>query len=534
MVKKILSNLYIVILLFSINFAFAETNQTNTNNSNLTSEIKNINENINDNSWIVAYENNNNYQILSDKKEDLDYKIRRLTKKSSLTSEQKTKLQAYKDELSGINNKLLLLGEYDSEPFKKLLSPNKIDNQPDITNPLGIFYALSYQEKLRIEQKEFHDRYSSLNDLINDLETKKSMLENLIKISKDNKANYQELEETTKLIATFKPLQEIIETTKNVYDKKIYEIKSNITDDIAKESKKLIIVGIIIGIFFGLLLLTKYITRRYISEPEKIYSINKALNVTFIIFTVLVLLFAYIENVGYLVTILGFASAGIAIALKEWFMSIMGWFVIFFGNSIHLGDRIRFLKDGNEYLGDVIDISLLKITILEDITLTTFDRNRRAGRVVYIPNNYVFTNMIANYSHEGLDTVWDGIDYTITFDSNINKAAEITKEIATKYSKTFADNTKRNLNKLRRKYHFKNIKVEPRIFTLISPYGIKISVWYLTNSYATLSLRSTISASIVNAIKKESDITLAYPTQAINMSEDKQKYIYESPTEDIK
>lgn len=533
MIKKILSNLHIALLLFSINFAFADINQTDIS-GNIKSEIKNIDENINSNNWIIAYENYNNYQILNDKKEELDYKIRRLTKKTSLTNEQKIKLQSYKDELSGINNKLLLLGEYDSEPFKKLLSPNKIENQPNITNPLGIFYALSYQEKLRIDQKEFHDRYSSLNDLISDLETKKTMLENLVKASSNNKENYKELEKTTKLIATFKPLQEIIETTKNVYDKKIYEIKSNITDDIAKESKKLIIVGIIIGIFFGLLLLTKYITRRYITEPEKIYSINKALNVTFIIFTVLVLLFAYIENVGYLVTILGFASAGIAIALKEWFMSIMGWFVIFFGNSIHLGDRIRFLKDGNEYLGDVIDISLLKITILEDITLTTFDRNRRAGRVVYIPNNYVFTNMIANYSHEGLDTVWDGIDYTITFDSNINKAAEITKEIATKYSKTFADNTKRNLNKLRRKYHFKNIKVEPRIFTLISPYGIKISVWYLTNSYATLSLRSTISASIVNAIKKENDITLAYPTQAINMSEDKQKYIYESLTEDIK
>ncbi len=536
MIKKTLSAFAAILLLF-VNIVYADINTSKKDtalNVDIKSEISNLDENINDNSWIITYENYNNYQTLNSKKNDIEYKIRRLEKKSSLSNEQKNKLQALKDELSGINNKLLLLGKYDNEPFKKMLSPNKIDTQPEITNPLGIFYALSYQEKLKIDQKEFHDRFDSLSDLINDLETKKTMLEDLIKTSKNNKENYQELEKTIKLIKIFKPLREIAETTKNIYDKKIYEIKSNLNDNIAKESKKLGIVGIIVGIFFSLLLLSKYLARKYLKEVEKLYVVNKALNTTFIIFTVLLILFAYIENVGYLVTILGFASAGIAIALKEWFMSIIGWFVIFFGNSIHVGDRIRFVKDGSEYLGDVIDISLLKITILEDVTLTTFERNRRAGRVIYIPNNYVFTNMIANYSHDGLDTVWDGIDYIITFDSNISKAAAITKDIAVKYSKNFADNTRYTLNKLRRKYHLKHIKVEPRIFTLITPYGIKISVWYLTNSYATLSLRSTISAAIINAIKKEDDISLAYPTQAISIWEDKQKQTFENFTEDTK
>jgi len=255
------------------------------------------------------------------------------------------------------------------------------------------------------------------------------------------------------------------------------------------------------------------------------------LNVTFVVLVVLILLFAYIENVNYLVTILGFASAGIAIALKEWFMSIIGWLVIFFGGSIHVGDRVRFFKDGVEYVGDVIDISLLRMTILEDVTLTTFERNRRAGRVIYIPNNYIFTNMIANYTHSGLDTVWDGIDFIVTFDSNINKASNIAKEIAQKYSKGYAENTRQKLNKLRRHYHLKNISVEPRVFTLITPYGMKISVWYYTNSYATLPLRSTISASIINNIKNEQDILLAYPSQSIFMSDDNQKNM---PSDELK
>ena len=37
----------------------------------------------------------------------------------------------------------------------------------------------------------------------------------------------------------------------------------------------------------------------------------------------LILLFAYMENVSYLVAIVGFASAGLAIAMKDLFMSVL-------------------------------------------------------------------------------------------------------------------------------------------------------------------------------------------------------------------
>jgi small-conductance mechanosensitive channel len=157
------------------------------------------------------------------------------------------------------------------------------------------------------------------------------------------------------------------------------------------------------------------------------------------------------------------------------------------------------------------------MTIQEDITLTTYMHNRRAGRIIFVPNNYIFTDMIANYSHAGLKTVWDGIDFTITFDSDGNKAAAIAKEVAKKYSKGYTDITRKQLNKLRSSYHLKNTNVEPRVFTFIEEYGIRVSVWYLTNAFATLTLRSTISSEILQRIREEKAIALAYPTQAIYM-----------------
>jgi len=189
-------------------------------------------------------------------------------------------------------------------------------------------------------------------------------------------------------------------------------------------------------------------------------------------------------------------------------MSIMGWFVIVIGGSVHVGDRVKFVRGNTEYVGD------LRMTIQEEITLTTYTHNRRAGRVIFIPNNYVFTDMIANYSHAGLKTVWDGIDFYITFESNISKTMTLAKAIAKQYSKGYTDLRRKQINKLRSKYQLKNTNVEPKVYSFIEGYGIKISVWYLTNSYATLTLRSTISAKIIEEILNTEDIKLAYPTQS--------------------
>ncbi|MBR0071018.1 MAG: mechanosensitive ion channel, partial [Campylobacter sp.] len=261
--------------------------------------------------------------------------------------------------------------------------------------------------------------------------------------------------------------------------------------------------------------LFKAIAKKYIKDNENFYLANKIINVINFSVIALILLLSYIENMSYFVTVLGFASAGLAIAMKDMFMSSLGWIVIVFGGEFRVGDRIKVKKDGVVYVGDIIDISVLRITIYEDITYTTWKENKRAGRIIFIPNNYIFTDLISNYSHSGMKTVWDGIDIMLTFDSNHKKAMYIIKNIARKYSKGYTDIAKKQMSKLRSQYSIKNPNVEPRIFSFFEPYGIQISVWYMTNSYATLGLRSNISSEILEALQKEDDITIAYPSYTL-------------------
>jgi len=487
----------------------------------LTAEKKALDERIKTNDiWTKLYSNYHTFKKLKDQKSQLDDLISNLEQISRKTNTQKKALELAKSKRTILLGKLQLLKEYEKDPFKKFLKPPDINDLPTVSNPFAIISAISYIKKLKTDETEYEGRYDSIQKVMNKLKDRELLLKKILLLDPKNITYNEELLDTKDKIKTFNPVVEIFNTTQQVYTKKIDEIILNLRTDIKREMEKATSIGMVIIFFILLILVIKYLVRRYMSDNDRFYTINKALNVTFVTLLLLTLLFAYIENVNYLVTILGFASAGIAIAMKDWFMSIMGWFVIIIGGAIHVGDRVKFVREGVEYVGDIVDISLLRMTIQEDITLTTYVVNRRAGRIIFVPNNFIFTDMIANYSHAGLKTVWDGIDFMITFDSNASKAASIAKEVTKKYSKGYTEITRKQLNKLRSQYSMKNTNVEPRIYSFIEPYGIKISAWYHTNAYATLTLRSTISMEIIERLQKEDDISLAFPTQSIYVDKD--------------
>jgi len=414
------------------------------------------------------------------------------------------------------------LNKKGTAPFSKLLTPPEIEEAQEITNPIEIFTGISLIKTQNADYSDYIAKKEKLKELIELLREESTIYEKIKLLDTQNEYE-KNAALKRKQLKRFETALDTITVTSEVYQKRLEIREAGINKDIEKQILRLINIGIIIFVVLVIFFLSKLVVKKYISDNERFYMANKIITFINVTVIILILFFNYIENVSYLVTILGFASAGIAIAMKDWFMSILGWLVIVFGGSIHVGDRIRVDMDGMRYVGDVMDISLLRITILEDITLTSIMQNRRAGRIIFVPNNYVFTRMIANYTHNSLKTVWDGIHITVSFDSNHKKALHLVKEITKKYSKGYTDITRKQLNKLRNNYSLKNTNVEPRIFSFIDPNGVTIDAWYLTNAYATLTLRSVISLEIVDALNAEDDITIAYPTQKLHIQNEAPK-----------
>ncbi len=505
----------------------------------LSKELFELNEKLKRNIWIKNYANyisyKNTVQNIEKDKQKLKH-LKYLLKSSRVSKDRKEKYKKEKEiiekELKTLNNKKELLSDFKTSPFEEVIKPQALPKEPKVTNPFLIFNAFSYIKQVKNQKNLYQSKLESLKNTIEKLNKKKILLNRIYRFKKDEKT-LKQISAVEHELNDFKTAYDIAKTTYKIYSKKIEDVILKISLQIEEQIKRTINVALFIFAVIIISLVLKLLAKRYIEDNQRFYMTNKVINFTNFTLITMILLFSFIEDVSYLVTVIGFASAGLAIAMKDLFMSILGWFVIIIGGSFRVGDRVKVKKNGLVYVGDIIDISLLRITILEDITLTSYMENRRTGRVIFIPNNYIFTDLLANYSHEKLKTVWDGIDITITFDSNHKKAVYIVKNIVKKYSKGYTEIARKQLNKLRNQYSLKNTNVEPRVYTFIEPYGIVISSWYMTNSFATLTIRSSISAEIIDALNKEEDITIAYPTQTVNLKKIENNLPTESNEKDI-
>ncbi|KAI9129649.1 mechanosensitive ion channel domain-containing protein [Acaryochloris sp. CCMEE 5410] len=100
---------------------------------------------------------------------------------------------------------------------------------------------------------------------------------------------------------------------------------------------------------------------RYVRDSDRRYRIRKSFN---FISYILMLLFAasvLSDSLGQLTVILGVTGAGIAFALQEVIASLVGWAAISLGQFYKPGDRVQL----GGIVGDVIDISILRTTLME-------------------------------------------------------------------------------------------------------------------------------------------------------------------------
>ena len=98
--------------------------------------------------------------------------------------------------------------------------------------------------------------------------------------------------------------------------------------------------------------------------------------------------------------------------------NLAGWVFIAIRKPFAVGDRIEI----GDHTGDVIDMRLFQFTLVE--TGNWVDADQSTGRIIHIPNGWVFRQSTANYT-AGFNFIWNEIPVTVTFESNWEKARDI-------------------------------------------------------------------------------------------------------------
>jgi Mechanosensitive ion channel len=156
---------------------------------------------------------------------------------------------------------------------------------------------------------------------------------------------------------------------------------------------QLVGVGIAIGVICIGAVLWRIAAYRYVTDGYRRRIAMGARNAVVTVAIVLVILFHFTSELTALVTILGFAAAGIAFALQNVILAVAGYFSIVAPNGIRIGDRVSLQGPFGYVHGEVIEIGLFRLRLRELIG----EQLAPTGRIVVFPNSVVFTGSF--YKH---------------------------------------------------------------------------------------------------------------------------------------
>jgi small-conductance mechanosensitive channel len=159
------------------------------------------------------------------------------------------------------------------------------------------------------------------------------------------------------------------------------------------------ILGIaLIGLFFDGWI--ESILRKMSTDRRQVATLRTVTRVSVQIVAVLFILLVIFGPPTQLGTILGLAGAGLTVALKDFIVGFLGWFVLMGKNGIRLGDWVEI----NGVTGEVVELGMFRTVLLEIGNWT--DSGHPTGRRVTFTNSFAIEGHYFNFSTSG-QWLWD-------------------------------------------------------------------------------------------------------------------------------
>jgi small-conductance mechanosensitive channel len=249
----------------------------------------------------------------------------------------------------------------------------------------------------------------------------------------------------------------------------------------------------------------------HIEEVNRRHQLRKIVTYAFWIAIAIaaVTLFAERLALADIGTVLGLIAAAVTIALADVVRSLAGWIYISSRRGVEIGSRVE--VEGIE--GDVIDIGLLKTTLLE-VGEPLVHGLQSTGRIVTVPNSlFLMGKVLASASVNPL--VWQEIQVLVTFESDWKRAREMIQAIADEGYEKIVPDLKASFENLERRYAFRLGSTAPIVYTEIADSGVLLTLRYLTPVRRRRSSVDHISGRILDSFAEEPNVEFAYPTYRV-------------------
>ncbi|HXC87327.1 MAG TPA: mechanosensitive ion channel domain-containing protein [Candidatus Cybelea sp.] len=255
----------------------------------------------------------------------------------------------------------------------------------------------------------------------------------------------------------------------------------------------IVILGILlIGVFFDSwlekLLGKTALDRR---QVETLRTVTRVTIQVLAVVMILLVIFGLPKQIG---TVLGLAGAGLTVALKDFIVAFLGWFVLMGKNGIRLGDWVEI----NGVTGEVVELGMFHTVLLETGNWT--DSGHPTGRRVTFTNSFAIEGHYFNFSTSG-QWLWDELQVVLPAGRDPYPMVDAIQKIvleATAETAKQAEKEWQGVTRSRDAAH--TLTAAPAINVKPVVGGVEIAVRYITRANERYQLRAKLNQAAVDLL----------------------------------
>ena len=256
----------------------------------------------------------------------------------------------------------------------------------------------------------------------------------------------------------------------------------------------------LIGLFFNTWL--EKLLERTTLDHRQVQTLKATARLAVQVVAVLLTLLVIFGPPNQLGTFLGLAGAGLTVALKDFIVGFLGWFVLMRKNGIRLGDWVEI----NGVTGEVIEIGLFHTVLLETGNWT--DSGHPTGRRVTFTNSYAIEGHYFNFSTSG-QWLWDELQVVLPTGEDPYPMIDAIQKCVVEATQATAKEAAKELRSAAGNRDIGSFSAEPAINLRPVLGGIELSVRYITQANQRSQLRTKLNQAAVDLLGKRNVKTVS-------------------------
>ena len=293
----------------------------------------------------------------------------------------------------------------------------------------------------------------------------------------------------------------------DLYQQSLNQWKSTLRDRRNLELKGLLVrlglLALVLGIVIGAAEVWRRAVYRYVHEPRRRYQFLLLRKFVLWFFIAVIVAFSFASKLGSVVTFAGLITAGVAVALQNVILAVVGYFFLIGKYGVKLGDRVQV----GGVTGEVVEVGLVRLHLMElsggDFLPT--------GRIVAFSNSIVFQPTAGMFRQiPGTNFLWHEITLELSLDADY---AEVTRRLLYGVERVLAnyrDDLDRQYRVLQNSFMFVPVgEFHPKLQLHFLPSALQVEIRYPVDRHQAAEIDEHLSQELLHELDREPKLRAA-------------------------